>query len=634
MLSAMITRPNSLTVPTTRETIIVYRDSINVGALPAPKPQKITLRAVDKSRPKALKRLTSHERAPDSRSSNVSITNESIRSFVSRDQTRSSRHPSLGTPSSRSSSSSRRPAPSVLSDHRSSQYTKISRADTDLSGKNITAIITLGANGCLAGEIVPVNVTVNHTKAVKSLQGVIVTLYRQARVDMHPNLPVISVDKTQTREDYYPRSRTGLGGLSLSAAGSSQVWRKDLFQTFAPLYVDPVTLSTDVKVLIRVPDEAMPTIRNVPGDMISFKYHVEVIIDIHGKLAGIDSSRPLNHAGPQSTPNAQTAESGDPMLTAWGTNCADTTALRRDKNAIKYTFDLIIGTKDSLKSRGKRRASQSQLPSFSLAPSVVSTPERHRIRTPQRTRAEETATPPIEPYTYNEEEGYYAEDGYWYPYPEGYDPNEEHPDGYWYGWEQGYAYAQGYDGYWSAPPGHPQEYDRPPDATNGYPPPADQYYQYYPAVPPPMVQEEAGLSEKERLRRAEAALLPSAPPVTGESYEPSAADIPSAPLIPEEAHLAQPIAALSSRTQVQNVSGDNSTAASRPVNESHTAPSVYQQTNPTSPHQHASGTNVQPASNGMVPSPTATTATQAQEGPSAPTLDADDEALILSLIHI
>jgi len=450
--------------------------------------------------------------------------------------------------------------------------------------------------------MVPVNVTVNHTKAIKSLQGVIVTLYRQARVDMHPSLPVISLDKVQAREDYYPRSRTGLGGLSLSAAGSSQVWRKDLFQTFAPLYIDPVTMSTDVKVVIRVPDDSMPTIRNVPGDMISFKYHVEVIIDIHGKLAGIDSSRPLNHAGPQSTNNAQT-EVGDPMLTAWGTNCVDTTALRRDKNAIKYTFDLIIGTKDSLKSRGKRRASGSQVRSLLAAPSATSTPEPQRS-TPQPIRAEETITPPIEPSTYNEE-GYYAEDGYWYPYPEGYDPNEEHPDGYWHGWEQGYAYAQGYaDGYWSPPPGHRQDYDRPPDA-NGYPP-----QQYYPAVPLPMMQEESGLSEKERLRRAEAALLPSAPPAVGESYIPDAADVPSAPIIPEEAHLAQPAAPSSSRGTIE----DDNVSTPRPGDGFHV--------------QHISRTNTPSQPPLSDASTSHTTTPPPQDRPSAPTLTAEDEALI------
>lgn len=630
MLSAMITRPNAITVPTTRETVILYRDSINVGLLPAPKPQKITLRAVDKSRPGALKRLTSHDKPPDSRSSNVSGTNESIRSFVSRDQARSSRHPSLGPPSSRSSSSSRRPSPSVLSDHRSSQYTKISRADTDFGVRNITAIITLGTNGCLAGEMVPVNVTVNHTKAVKSLQGVIVTLYRQARVDMHPNLPVISMDKVQAREDYYPRSRTGLGGLSLSAAGSSQVWRKDLFQTFAPLYVDPITMSTDVKVLIRVPDEAMPTIRNVPGDMISFKYHVEVIIDIHGKLAGIDSSRPMNHSGPQSTPNAHTAETGDPMLTAWGTNCADTTALRRDKNAIKYTFDLVIGTRDSLKSRGKRRASGTQVRSLMSAPSISSTADLQRDQTPQNVRAERThTTPPNEPYTYSEEEGYYAADGYWYPYPEGYDPNEEHSDGYWYGWEQGYAYAQGYTGgYWSPPPGHPQPYDRPPD-SDGYPPPTGQY-QNYPVVPPPIMQEEAGLSEKERLRRAEAVLLPSAPPVMNGRYVPDAADVPSAPIIPEEAHLAQAAIPSSSRGPLRDAYEGSSMTTPRPGDGFHVISEHQQpsQSNLASPHQHISRANTpsqQAICNGTTP---VSTTIPPSDGPSAPTLSEEDEALL------
>ncbi|RAL63135.1 hypothetical protein DID88_004217 [Monilinia fructigena] len=78
-------------------------------------------------------------------------------------------------------------------------------------------------------------------------------------------------------EEYYPKSKTGLGGLSLSSAGSTSVFRKDLSQTFAPLIVDPTTLTAQVTASVRVPEDCFPTICGVPGQMVNFKYQVEVI---------------------------------------------------------------------------------------------------------------------------------------------------------------------------------------------------------------------------------------------------------------------------------------------------------------------------------------------------------------------
>ena len=101
---------------------------------------------------------------------------------------------------------------------------------------------------------------------MKSLHGVIITLYRQARVDLHPAIPIGPTEKGKEGkyEDYYPRSVTGLGGLSLSGAGSSHVFRKDLSQTVLPLIVDPNTLTADVTGKVGVPEEAFPTIATVP----------------------------------------------------------------------------------------------------------------------------------------------------------------------------------------------------------------------------------------------------------------------------------------------------------------------------------------------------------------------------------
>jgi len=521
----------------------------------------------------------------------------------------------MSVPSSRSSSSSRRPPPSIASDLISTQYSKTSRTEREPSNKNITASVQLATGGCLPGEVVQLTINVSHTKAVKSLHGVIVTLYRQARVDMHPNLPVTLADKKEQYEDYYPRSKTGLGGLSLSAAGSSQVWRKDLSQTFAPLYVDPMTMTAEVKAAVRVPDDVFPTIRNVPGDMISFRYFIEVIIDIHGKLNSSEWSRNLNLSAPQSTfpasPGADGMEARDPILTAWGTNCVDTAPMRRHKDAIALHCDLLVGTRHSLKALGKRRASVSDSQSSITAPTrFEALPGRENSIAEQLSPTDATFQPDLQGREdYPPDEGYWGYDGHWYSHDEGYGPQEEQEQyghAYQHGWEQGYALAfgqvHGMSGY-----GPPHGYGGPPVPHNGA-----QLPHFYPAVPPPDTQD-TGLSEKEQLRRAEAALLPSAPPMIGGPSPDVDNGAPSAPLIPEEAHLHLPRIPRMTNQFTEDLTtatprpGDGFSHSSAPPNSS-----LPQEIAPERQHTPQ-----------VVPDSTL----RQETGPSAPTFSPEDEAL-------
>lgn len=342
-----------------------------------------------------------------------------------------------------------------------------------VKGKTITATIEVLKGGFLSGDQIPLRVTVNHNKHVRSLKGIIVTLYRQARVDMHPALPVApnsKGDKTKS-EEYYPKSRTGLGGLSLSSAGSSHTFRKDLGQSFAPLFVDPRTLMADIKCSVRVPDDVFPTISNVPGAMISFKYYVEVVVDIQGKLTGLD--RMVSNAGVITVPTSTNStpggmgrdEAASNTFSTWGGTFVDTDGIRREKGVISSLFEVIVGTKDSERS-GKRKAAQ--IPPTNGHDGV------HEI-----------------PYgSYDEANAYGEHDHYDYGY-------DEH--GQYYG---DYSYDPAY----YEVPGYSDH------GTNGG--------QSYHAPPVPAAAEE-GLSEKERLQRAEALLLPSAPP--------GAADGPSTP---------------------------------------------------------------------------------------------------------
>lgn len=366
-------------------------------------------------------------------------------------------------------------------------YSSHNLSRATLKAKTITATIDVLKGGFLRGDQIPIKVTVNHTKHIRSLKGIIITLYRQARVDMHPALPVApnsKGDKTKS-EEYYPKSRTGLGGLSLSSAGSSHLFRKDLSQSFAPLFVDPRTLTAEVKCAVRVPDEAFPTISNVPGAMISFKYYVEVIVDIQGKLTGLD--RMVANAGlvnvPASGAGGAKDDASTNMFSTWGGNFVDTDQIRREKGVISALFEVIIGTKDSERNGKKKRVEQPQ----------------------------GDGQMPVHEILYTGNHGPHGTDGF---------------DGDYYGYdENGQYYDYGYDAAYYDTPG----YDQNDTGYPSYPPPPG------PSGPPDQGQ---GLSEKERLRRAEERLLPSQPPG---SEGPSASSsmgqpgIPaSAPVLPED----------------------------------------------------------------------------------------------------
>jgi hypothetical protein len=392
-----------------------------------------------------------------------------------------------------------------------------------LKGKTITATIDVLKGGFLRGDQIPIKVTVNHTKHIRSLKGIIITLYRQARVDMHPALPVVpnsKGDKTKS-EDYYPKSRTGLGGLSLSSAGSSHLFRKDLCQSFAPLFVDPRTLMAEVKCTVRVPDEAFPTISNVPGAMISFKYYVEVVIDIQGKLTGLD--RMVSNAGLVNLPSAAGSTSAmarddatSSMFSTWGGNFVDTDQIRREKGIVSALFEVVIGTKDSDRN-GKKKQTQEQSADENGAYEGYGDPN---------------AEPGYDPYYYEQDEN-----GQYYDY--NYGPTYDDDD------------VPGYEQHGAG-------------RATAFP------------VPAVVLEEEQGISEKERLRRAEEHLLPSQPPDVAGPSTPSGAvqyGIPaSAPMLPEDDDPNPPYVAGSSSSSTPLHPPPPFRAASSPLLSSRTTP--------------------------------------------------------------
>lgn len=227
---------------------------------------------------------------------------------------------------------------------------------------SITSTIELLVGGCLPGDLLPLKISINHTKPIKSMQGIIVTLYRQGRVDTHPAIPLgpSHNGRKQSHDEYYPKSLTGLGGLSLSSAGSSKVFRQDLSQTFTPLIIDPRTLAARITTSIQVPENLFPTIVSVPGAMISFRYYLEVVIDLRGKLAGQERFLPRfgmvnvssSHGHGDPTINSVDGVMSSPTS---GFCSLDTSQIRREKRVVSSVFEVLIGTRDSIRNKKHHR---------------------------------------------------------------------------------------------------------------------------------------------------------------------------------------------------------------------------------------------------------------------------------------
>lgn len=378
------------------------------------------------------------------------------------------------------------------------------------SRKTIITTMELVKGGCLAGDTISIKVNVQHTKPLRSMHGVIVTLYRQGRVDSAPPVSLFkNLSKDEIRklekEEYYPKSKTGLGGLSLTSAGSCSVFRKDLSQSIKPLIVDPQNFTASVTVSVRVPEDAFPSIRDVPGEMISFKYRLEVIVDLGGKLSNTI----------QIGQNTRVTAAGGALLSTMDVSAGvssfdgsliNTDPLKREKGVIFDSFEVVVGTKDSSR-RGK---------AVRPSPSVHTTSY--------------DGTP-------------YSEGGAW---PGGWEQNG-------YGAED--PYLQDYGSFPAEPASQYLYWNG--GSQDPVEPPAPHY------VPPPELPDEHGLSEKERIRRAEQRLLPSQPDasalVPASSYSEDADGVgpssrallndgPSAPTAPTAEELTASVPALDGNT--------------------------------------------------------------------------------------
>lgn len=510
MVTATLTRPTTMNPTISHDQRLFLCERIDIASLLPPKSRTITLEPVSKrSRPR-----THSKKLPLDGQTRAGTSSLSARTQESAISSNLPSTPSVSDASLDSRVSSSAGRMSVNGSTCQSQRTSdsINRLNNVLSPteKTITATVESLRGGCLRGDSIPIRIMVSHTKHVKSMNGVMITLYRLARVDLHPALPIGPMTDGQKRkyEDYYPRSLTGLGGLSLSGTGSSHVFRKDLSQTIVPMIIDPQTLKAEINAKVRVPEDAFPTINTVPGSMISFRYYVEVVLDIQGKLAGNDkffSQRPGGgtyggHLGSPIDASGPPGGDGSSPFVLQGPGVLDTAPIRRDKSVVTSVFEVVVGTLDSDRKKGKARA---QTP-----------PEdEHIIDTSHLVQSGTPAQAATQPYQSPQHHHGPYDHPDWY----GWDPNAESSSG-WANYPEEHR-PTGYDDYFAYDGGDYQNYD--------------DYNGMSQHVPPPPTENEGDLSEKERLRRAEAHLMPSQPPEAVLNLS-SDVEAPSAPIIPEE----------------------------------------------------------------------------------------------------
>ncbi|KAK7923132.1 hypothetical protein PG985_007203 [Apiospora marii] len=517
MITATLTRPTTMAPTTSVERKISLIEKVDIGLLSPPRERNVTMQAM-------------HKRAKRKRATNSTATGTNQRDSASTDtpepasdmdSTRANENSNdgsvtiedharplydgLGLPRSPIQSDMQSEISGESAASNTSNYfrgtevsagsangSKYSGPAAEVAGREITATVELLKGGCLPGDLLPVRIKINHNRRIKSLHGIIVTFYRQGRVDYAPPASMFKElseedAKRLEREEYYPKSKTGLGGLSLSSAGSCSVFRKDLSQSVAPLIIDPTSLSAIITTSVRVPEDVFPSIRGVPGGLISFKYYVEVVIDLGGRLAGQTQlgSQPPGRMGSVSVPAGPASplvgshENNVSRLANWNGTIVDTDHIRREKGVIYVPIEVV----------------QPDTGKAVVRPELT-------LQSPSNQGFSTEADQPDYTWQNAPDDEYYDETG------EYISPFEDTQS------------------YFPSPGAHPITYHelqrQESHRRDSQEPQAPAY------VAPPQIPDPTGLTEKERVRQAEMRLLPSQPPPAG----PESAAGPSRPSAP------------------------------------------------------------------------------------------------------
>lgn len=355
MITATLTRPTAIAPTISCDRRVILAQQIDVGDVSPPRPRTIFLEPISKrSRKKRTatserSKLASQQESPSTEVGSEVGTDPSIAGDVGRDSATEHRSGTDGR--SEFSGESNRSVSTGMSRSELSTLSNVTSTKQQVvDDKTITATIELLKGGYMPGDAVTVRVTVQHIKHIKSMNGVIVTLYRQGKIDSAPSATLFIGNGDKALDEAYPRSRTGLAGLSISSTSSRSMFRKDLDQNVVPLIIDPITLHATVTVTLKLPDNSFPSIKGVPGGMIGFKYQAEVIVDLGGRLSSqITQGGTSTRYGSFAVNGTEQASVGFGPRTA--TSIMDTTPLRRQKGVISVSMEFIVGTQDSSRTR-------------------------------------------------------------------------------------------------------------------------------------------------------------------------------------------------------------------------------------------------------------------------------------------
>ncbi|MCJ1478045.1 ph-response sensor protein [Lambiella insularis] len=341
MLTATVTRPTTV-LPTLSCTCrLSFRDSIDIANVRIPQPQIITLEPVVRhSRSRGHINSTSSGPNPKLPAVTGIVVLENQSTVTEQPVPRGNDELSTGVALSNSS-------PLGAEAGGGYQQADISYSLLSKPDKAIRLQVELLCGGCLPGGEIAVQVSVNHVRPIRSLHGIIITLYRTCHLDREPYTPITKSIETKMALKSVPKSRTGLSGLMFSSDDPNMTFRVNLAQTTAHLIVDPDLLSAEVVKSIRAPEDLFPTITGVPGSLLAFRYCVEVLVDVQGKLAS------QNYYFQQFIQSSSFSNAPENAVTF---NNQLTSLFRRESSVIAVDVPLVIGTKDSAPRMSKRPA--------------------------------------------------------------------------------------------------------------------------------------------------------------------------------------------------------------------------------------------------------------------------------------
>ncbi|KAI5779581.1 hypothetical protein EDC01DRAFT_621296 [Geopyxis carbonaria] len=305
-IQSTLTRPTAVASTTSCSTKISMMETIDIGHLPVPKPQLIELEPIS--------RLHSKHKHAQQQQPPPPLPLAELRPV---------------SPSTTASS----PASSELN-------LADNFSDKKKSTKPpITATVEILKAGALRGEFIRVKISIKHTKKIKSMNGVILTLMRQTRFDPIGDIDINSLSKI--KPSHIPPIST---------------FRKDLAQTICPLIIDPNTLTAVIRANLRVPEDVFPTIRNVPGGSVEFRYFVEVVMDLGGKLNGREDIFSAVVPGFQGIDTSEFSKAGGingGMSVEGGVMVETERIRRREKSVVACRFEVVIGSVDTVGRKGR-----------------------------------------------------------------------------------------------------------------------------------------------------------------------------------------------------------------------------------------------------------------------------------------